>query len=255
MKKPLNCRSEKKEKEDLPDYSSKETDPLLPSGRNSSSTSLVRRFSNKSPTQHSSQSPTLISPFGMKRDIHNNSNRSSMIANTRLLDHDTNDNNTSADHDGYESIEDISLPSQQLSSANNSVDPYCTTNPTESFITAKSSTVGVPVLLEAVGNEGVGNNPSANGSVNTSESKRVRMPPDTRSVGSADSEQPPLLEIPEEVYAVRKAALQVLKPLNKTWVSKHDERNDKNTTNNALLRYRCILFIAYLNASFSFTLF
>jgi hypothetical protein len=35
---------------------------------------------------------------------------------------------------------------------------------------------------------------------------------------SFDSEQPPLLEIPEEVYAVRKAALQVLKPLNKTWV-------------------------------------
>jgi hypothetical protein len=26
------------------------------------------------------------------------------------------------------------------------------------------------------------------------------------------------LEIPEEIYAVRKAALQVLKPLNKTWV-------------------------------------
>jgi hypothetical protein len=31
-------------------------------------------------------------------------------------------------------------------------------------------------------------------------------------------EAPPLLEIPEEIYAVRKAALQVLKPLNKTWV-------------------------------------
>jgi hypothetical protein len=30
---------------------------------------------------------------------------------------------------------------------------------------------------------------------------------------------PPLLEIPEEVYAVRKAALQVLKPLTSSWVS------------------------------------
>lgn len=29
---------------------------------------------------------------------------------------------------------------------------------------------------------------------------------------------PPLLEIPEEVYAVRKAALQVLKPLTSSWV-------------------------------------
>lgn len=32
-------------------------------------------------------------------------------------------------------------------------------------------------------------------------------------------EHPPLLEIPEEIYAVRKAALQVLKPLTRTWVS------------------------------------
>jgi hypothetical protein len=28
----------------------------------------------------------------------------------------------------------------------------------------------------------------------------------------------PILEIPEEVYQVRKSALQVLKPLTKTWV-------------------------------------
>jgi hypothetical protein len=33
-----------------------------------------------------------------------------------------------------------------------------------------------------------------------------------------DTDAPPLLEIPEEIYAVRKAALQVLKPLTKTWV-------------------------------------
>jgi hypothetical protein len=32
-------------------------------------------------------------------------------------------------------------------------------------------------------------------------------------------EHPPLLEIPEEIYAVRKAALQVLKPLTSSWVS------------------------------------
>ena len=32
------------------------------------------------------------------------------------------------------------------------------------------------------------------------------------------SAHPPLLEIPEEVYAVRKSALQVLKPLTRSWV-------------------------------------
>jgi hypothetical protein len=34
-----------------------------------------------------------------------------------------------------------------------------------------------------------------------------------------DEGEPPLLEIPEEVYAVRKAALQVMKPLIGSWVS------------------------------------
>jgi len=33
-----------------------------------------------------------------------------------------------------------------------------------------------------------------------------------------NSAHPPLLEIPEEVYAVRKSALQVLKPLTRSWV-------------------------------------
>ena len=34
-----------------------------------------------------------------------------------------------------------------------------------------------------------------------------------------DNGEPPLLEIPEEIYAVRKAALQVMKPLIGSWVS------------------------------------
>ena len=45
----------------------------------------------------------------------------------------------------------------------------------------------------------------------------VPMRPPSPDMHSFDS-QPPLLEIPEEVYSVRKAALQVLKPLTKTWV-------------------------------------
>jgi hypothetical protein len=48
--------------------------------------------------------------------------------------------------------------------------------------------------------------------------QRSARPPqdDSRSVDS--NSQPPLLEIPEEIYAVRKAALKVMKPLTKTWV-------------------------------------
>ena len=44
--------------------------------------------------------------------------------------------------------------------------------------------------------------------------------PDTGSSGDlSGTTQPPLLEIPEEIYAIRKAALRVLKPLTRTWVS------------------------------------
>ena len=46
--------------------------------------------------------------------------------------------------------------------------------------------------------------------------QRPRTPEDSRSLDS--NSQPPLLEIPEETYAVRKAALRVMKPLTKTWV-------------------------------------
>ncbi|KAG7369224.1 hypothetical protein IV203_031967 [Nitzschia inconspicua] len=38
------------------------------------------------------------------------------------------------------------------------------------------------------------------------------------SSSSCGNEHPPLIEIPEEIYAVRKAALQVLKPLTRTWL-------------------------------------
>lgn len=50
----------------------------------------------------------------------------------------------------------------------------------------------------------------------TSQYQRTRSPDDSRSLDS--NSQPPLLEIPEEIYAVRKAALKVMKPLTKTWV-------------------------------------
>jgi len=50
-------------------------------------------------------------------------------------------------------------------------------------------------------------------------SYRPPSPDGGRSLGDTSGSQPqPLLEIPEEIYAVRKAALKVLKPLTKTWI-------------------------------------
>lgn len=45
--------------------------------------------------------------------------------------------------------------------------------------------------------------------------KRQQSPTES---GSSDIDHPPLLEVPEHIYAVRKGALSVLKPLTKTWV-------------------------------------
>jgi hypothetical protein len=39
--------------------------------------------------------------------------------------------------------------------------------------------------------------------------------------GEGSGNASPLLEIPEEIYRVRRAALQVLKPLTRTWVSRY----------------------------------
>jgi hypothetical protein len=46
-----------------------------------------------------------------------------------------------------------------------------------------------------------------------------RPPPSDHSSQQPLNDEPPLLEIPEEIYAVRKAALQVMKPLIGSWVS------------------------------------
>jgi hypothetical protein len=50
------------------------------------------------------------------------------------------------------------------------------------------------------------------------EQRQPRPPSPSESQSCGSLSQPPILEIPEEVYAVRKAALQVMKPLTKTWV-------------------------------------
>lgn len=282
------------EQEDIiPNYNSitttssnKDIDPLLLPGRNLSSSSLIRRHSNhKSPTQQQQRSPSspiFISSPSFVGFNHNNNNTTSHTRSPSMMLHDRHDNNSNndhhdcgvaavaqgGDHDGYESIDDVSLPSQPLppppqptSSASSSSsstnpdddedDPYCTTNTTnESFITNKSSTTGAPRAALEGGPNNDNNAVARTTSNNDNRSNKThhhkhknhhhgssvdyqhpttssyhhqhpdhggtRIPQtDTRSVGS---EQPPLLEIPEEVYAVRKAALQVLKPLNKTWV-------------------------------------
>ncbi len=72
------------------------------------------------------------------------------------------------------------------------------------------------------GNGSVGGNSSASYQNSTGGSRSVHSLRRTHIVagenGGEGQGNPPLLEIPEEIYRVRRAALQVLKPLTRTWV-------------------------------------
>jgi hypothetical protein len=69
---------------------------------------------------------------------------------------------------------------------------------------------------------------------------------DATVVAAGSTDSPPLLEIPEEIYAVRKAALRVLKPLTRTWV--------RSSVAMELLNGRCLLpFFILLTHGHPFT--
>lgn len=106
----------------------------------------------------------------------------------------------SDEHDGYEAVEDAPVNSRSQHSAMDDGASQSTHLYSQQSGSSRSS------------RSSCANAPTQGGT--------YREPPavDDRSVGSS-GELPPLLEIPEEIYAVRKAALQVLKPLTKTWVS------------------------------------
>ena len=80
----------------------------------------------------------------------------------------------------------------------------------------------------AGGGEGGSNAPSTNSNSNSNRSlhslRRSHLlsgrEAGVSSGGEGSGNSSPLLEIPEEVYRVRRAALQVLKPLTRTWVRK-----------------------------------
>jgi hypothetical protein len=66
-----------------------------------------------------------------------------------------------------------------------------------------------------------GSNQNSTGSRSITSIRRQYLA-DKRAREAGGGDHPPLLEIPEEIYGVRKAALQVLKPLTKTWVSRYN---------------------------------
>jgi hypothetical protein len=115
------------------------------------------------------------------------------------------------DHDGYESIDEAQLQPRQQPLQQQELPPEDQQQHPSSYLY----------------------HPPNSSSTTSSSSSRPELPLQQqqqhsmmiRPAPTAESEsgrsQPPLLEIPEEIYAVRTASLQVLKPLTKTWVCIH----------------------------------
>jgi hypothetical protein len=81
----------------------------------------------------------------------------------------------------------------------------------------------------------------------SSKGSSSRYVPGNRSPHSArrqnqneeSTDHPPLLEIPEHIYAVRKGALSVLKPLTNTWVSRYLLVNHLMSVSHHLTKFCC----------------
>jgi hypothetical protein len=114
----------------------------------------------------------------------------------------------SDEHDGYEAVEDAAVNSSQ--SQHSAMDDAGSQS-THLYSQHSNSASSRPSVPTQGGGGGGGS------------TYREAPSGDDYSLGSG-GEQPPLMEIPEEIYAVRKAALQVLKPLTKTWVSRSEAR-------------------------------
>lgn len=107
-------------------------------------------------------------------------------------------------HDGYESIDDV--PSRETLQQQSFQDDE------------ETASYHYPYHHESADSINTGSGGTSRLDVPLHQSEKLAGIPSSESMSVETNAQPPLLEIPEEVYAVRKAALRVLKPLTKTWV-------------------------------------
>jgi len=140
---------------------------------------------------------------------------SAMNSNSNATSTSNTATHATATANGYEPVDDATFSSQRSNTANNS----SSSNSNNNSDTASQNSNRQYSQHLADGQQQQQQQQQRSSRQGGSYSRGSQQQ-DDRSVGStaSGSEQPPLLEIPEEIYAVRKAALQVLKPLTKTWV-------------------------------------
>jgi hypothetical protein len=199
--------------------STKESDPLLQGNAPTENQGILRNFSEATRagfSRRSSKSPVNQQP---SKQLHfstqqqqqqlDRGNPDTSIPMIRVTSGDMGAAN-SDEHDGYEAVEDATVHSRsQHSVAMEGGDGASQNSSTHLY--SQQSGGSSRSSRSSRGASATAAPPTQGGTY------REAASVDDRSLGSG--ELPPLLEIPEEIYAVRKAALQVLKPLTKTWVS------------------------------------
>jgi len=182
-------RSQSK-KEEAYSSQAREADPLLPPNNRNTTTGDSGLRSRRA----ASKSPTALDDFGSIREE---------IVPMRRPDgeHSMTEHDEDADSDSYQRF--TAIHDEEASAGRSLRQPGSLPSATDD---EESGPYSMPPPNEA----------DYIGMPRNSQYHRPTSPEDSRSLDS--NSQPPLLEIPEETYAVRKAALRVMKPLTKTWV-------------------------------------
>jgi len=188
-----------------------ETDPLVRRGSSTASStnhqSSSRRSSTNNPDnsnlreRRSSRSPITVSLFNQRFGGPSGDNNQSTTMNTSpaaddsasapIISTTTNTPNGNEPTSSYTQIQEDGSRSGNMSLGGNSAGSY------------QNSTGGGSRSLHSLRRSHLLSGREETGA----------------SGGEGSGNSAPLLEIPEEIYRVRRAALQVLKPLTRTWVS------------------------------------
>jgi hypothetical protein len=201
MSLPFSRSSQQAAKKEAPLYQPREGDPLLPPTSTRSRTSAAastetsglraRRTASKSP-------PVRASDFGSTSLVVEGETPTTLPLMRRTDLEGPADQEDAGD---YEQQGFVAIHDEEGSSGRSILQPGALPS-----ITDDEGSGGGPYVKQEAD------------LLNMGRYQRSARPPqdDSRSLDS--NSQPPLLEIPEEIYAVRKAALKVMKPLTKTWV-------------------------------------
>jgi hypothetical protein len=191
-----------------------ETDPLIQRGSATASStnhqSSSRRSSNNSDNSNlRERRPSRSSPITVS------------LLNQRFGGPNGDNHNQNGNHQSTTTTMDASSAANPASIINSKANRLTPNNdePTTSYTQLNKDGTASRSGNISVGGNSAGSYQNSTGGGSRSVHSMRRSVRREEAGGEGTGNASPLLEIPEEIYRVRRAALQVLKPLTRTWVS------------------------------------